>query len=107
MLFRQTADGLTWVARYGRSRDRPDGGLRLSTDSVTLAAGDVLVAYTDGISEAMNAAAKSGVKSASWRPPADGGPARTLIDRLMTSADTFVAGALQHDDMTLLVIRAI
>ena len=34
-------------------------------------------------------------------------PARTLIDRLMTSAHTFVAGAVQHDDMTLLVVRAI
>ena len=33
--------------------------------------------------------------------------ARTIIDRLMTSADTFAAGAPQHDDMTLLVVRSI
>ena len=32
--------------------------------------------------------------------------ARTLIDRLMGAADTFVSGAPQHDDMTLLIIRA-
>ena len=33
--------------------------------------------------------------------------ARTLIDQVMTTADTFVAGAPQHDDMTVLVVRAI
>jgi sigma-B regulation protein RsbU (phosphoserine phosphatase) len=33
--------------------------------------------------------------------------AGALIDQLMTSADRFVAGAPQHDDMTLLVVRAI
>ena len=34
-------------------------------------------------------------------------PAVALIDALMTAADAFVAGAPQHDDMTLLVLRAI
>ena len=34
-------------------------------------------------------------------------PARALIDCLMTSADAFVAGAPQHDDMTLIVVRMI
>jgi sigma-B regulation protein RsbU (phosphoserine phosphatase) len=33
--------------------------------------------------------------------------ARTLIDRLTTAAHRFAAGAPQHDDMTLLVVRAI
>jgi sigma-B regulation protein RsbU (phosphoserine phosphatase) len=78
-------------------------------DSVTLEPGDVLVAYTDGISEAMNAADEEwgeerlmeAVRSS--RP----GPAATLIERLMTSADAFVAGAPQHDDMTLVVVRAV
>ena len=39
--------------------------------------------------------------------PNCGVTAHALIDRLMTSADTFAAGAPQHDDMTLLVVRAI
>ena len=30
-----------------------------------------------------------------------------LIDVLMNAADAFVAGAPQHDDMTLLVVRAV
>jgi phosphoserine phosphatase RsbU/P len=52
---------------------------------VTLDPGDLLLAYTDGISEAVAPA--------------------ILIERIMTAADAFVAGAPQHDDMTLVVLR--
>ena len=76
---------------------------------VTLAAGDVLVGYTDGVSEAMNAAdeewGEERLMAAVWPNHAEA--ARTLIDRLLTAADAFVAGAPQHDDMTLLVVRAL
>jgi phosphoserine phosphatase RsbU/P len=74
---------------------------------ITLAAGDVLVAYTDGISEAMNAADEEwGEERLMEAVHADGDAnARGLIERLMISADRFVAGAPQHDDMTLLVVR--
>ena len=75
---------------------------------VTLAAGDVLVAYTDGVSEAMNAADEEWGEERLMDAvgPNRGLTARALIDRLMTSADVFVAGAPQHDDMTLVVVRA-
>ena len=78
-------------------------------DRVTLAAGDVLVAYTDGVSEAMNADNEEwGEDRMIEAIHADGDPdARSLIDRLMISADAFVSGAPQHDDMTLLVVRAL
>ena len=33
--------------------------------------------------------------------------ARELIQRLMVSADAFVAGAPQHDDMTFSIVRVI
>ena len=33
--------------------------------------------------------------------------ARDLIERIMESADAFVAGAPQHDDMTVVVVRAL
>jgi sigma-B regulation protein RsbU (phosphoserine phosphatase) len=74
---------------------------------VTLAAGDVLVAYTDGISEAMNAADEEwGEERLMEAVQSDGtANAGALISRLMVSADRFVAGAPQHDDMTLLVVR--
>jgi len=74
---------------------------------IVLEPGDLLVAYTDGISEAMNAtddewgeerlmdAARANRTVA----------ARALIDRLMAAADDFVAGARQHDDMTLVIVR--
>jgi hypothetical protein len=74
---------------------------------VVLEPGDVLVAYTDGISEAMNA---SEVEWGEERLMDAVRPNRTasgleLIDRLMAAADAFVAGAPQHDDMTLIVMR--
>jgi sigma-B regulation protein RsbU (phosphoserine phosphatase) len=77
--------------------------------SVMLATGDILVAFTDGISEAMNAADEEWGEERLVDAVGPNGamPARTLIDRLMTSADAFVAGAPQHDDMTLLVVRAV
>ena len=76
---------------------------------VTLGSGDVLVAYTDGISEAMNAADEEWGEDRLMDAvrPNRAEAARTLIDRLMVSADAFVAGAPQHDDMTLLIVRAI
>ena len=77
--------------------------------TVTLAAGDILVAYTDGVSEAMNAAMDE------WGEerlidtvrPNRSVAAHALIETVMTAADAFVAGAPQHDDMTLLVVRAV
>jgi sigma-B regulation protein RsbU (phosphoserine phosphatase) len=76
---------------------------------VTLGSGDVLVAYTDGISEAMNAADEEWGEDRLMDAvrPNRAEAARTLIDRLMVCADAFVAGAPQHDDMTLLIVRAI
>ena len=34
-------------------------------------------------------------------------PPGALIERIMASADAFVAGAPQHDDMTVVVVRAL
>lgn len=72
--------------------------------------GDVLIAFTDGISEAMNAAEEewgesSMVAAAQTRLSRDHGKtsARQLLDCILTDADRFTAGAPQHDDMTLLI----
>jgi sigma-B regulation protein RsbU (phosphoserine phosphatase) len=72
-----------------------------------LAPGDVFVAYTDGISEAMDAADQEwGEQRLQNAALANRGvAARVLIERLMKSADEFVAGAPQHDDMTISVVR--
>jgi phosphoserine phosphatase RsbU/P len=78
-------------------------------ESVTLAPGDVLVAYTDGITEAMNpkdeewgeerfvAAVESTLSL----------PAASLAAHIMAGATKFAAGAPQHDDMTLVILRVV
>jgi sigma-B regulation protein RsbU (phosphoserine phosphatase) len=77
--------------------------------TVALQPGDLLVAFTDGISEAMNpsdeewgeerlAAAVAAVR---------GREASGIVLGLMTAADAFAAGAKQHDDMTIVVVRVL
>jgi phosphoserine phosphatase RsbU/P len=69
---------------------------------------DVFIAFTDGISEAMNNSDEEWgeerlietVKVCAGLSPSE------TIARIMQAADTFVAGAKQHDDMTLVVLRA-
>jgi len=84
-------------------------------DEMQLLPGDLLLFYTDGISEAENAreeewgeealigAARgcAGLPPETWLPPAE------MISRIMQAADNFVAGAAQHDDMTLVVARVV
>ena len=74
-----------------------------------LAPGDVLVAFTDGISEAMNALDEEWgeerlIEAVRPNTTLD---ARELIDTVMQAADAFVAGAPQHDDMTMVVVRLV
>lgn len=75
---------------------------------VELRPGDLLLGYTDGLSEAMNPAEEEwGEERLSQALRAcDGTPAAQVVERLMAGADAFAAGAPQHDDMTLLVVRA-
>ena len=75
---------------------------RYVQDRVTLDEGDLLVLFTDGISEAMNAAGDEwGEDRLTQLIAANRAlPARALIDRIMRAADGFVAGAAQsrrHD----------
>jgi len=80
--------------------------------SIQLAAGDTLLAFTDGISEAMTAddeewgedrmiAAAQGLLAESGRTYSAG----QLLECILGQADAFTAGAPQHDDMTLLMCR--
>jgi phosphoserine phosphatase RsbU/P len=76
---------------------------------VRLARGDTLVLFTDGISEAMNAADDEwgeerlidSVNACRSRP------ALEMIECLMRDADAFVAGAPQHDDMTIMIVKVL
>lgn len=74
---------------------------------LTMEPGDVLICYTDGISEAMNA------EEEEWgedRLIAEATScmdfsAQQMLDRLFEGADRFSSGAPQHDDMTLVLIK--
>ncbi len=75
--------------------------------SLTLDPGDILIGFTDGISEAMN------IQDEEWGEerllPAleacANQKAAEMIPSVMNAADCFVNGAPQHDDMTLVVMK--
>lgn len=70
-------------------------------------AGDLLVLFTDGVSESMNARYEEWgeerlielAKTCHGRPALEG------MRRILAAAQAFAAGASQHDDMTLVVLR--
>lgn len=75
--------------------------------SLTLQPGDLLVLYTDGISEAMTH------KDEEWgdermivaAQKIQNKNATEVLVELFAASDAFTAGAPQHDDMTLLVLK--
>jgi sigma-B regulation protein RsbU (phosphoserine phosphatase) len=74
---------------------------------LTLEPGDLLVAYTDGISEAMTAEDEEWgeermLEAAGRRHAAS---AEEVLAEIFRAADAFTAGAEQHDDMTLLIMK--
>ncbi len=74
-------------------------------ESVQLQPGDLFIAYTDGISEAMT------FEDEEWGDDrmiecagAVQGNAASVLNALFEGADKFTAGAPQHDDMTVLLL---
>jgi len=67
------------------------------------------VIYSDGISEAMNQSLEEWGEKRVMEAvaSADGQHADALIARIMQAADGFAAGAPQHDDMTLVILRVL
>jgi sigma-B regulation protein RsbU (phosphoserine phosphatase) len=77
--------------------------------SLALERGDLLVAYTDGVSEAMSPAEDEWGEErlvAALRGNV-GRAAADVVASIMAAADEFASGAPQHDDMTLVVVRAL
>ncbi|MGA8596834.1 MAG: SpoIIE family protein phosphatase [Bryobacteraceae bacterium] len=75
--------------------------------SIVFKRGDVLLTYTDGISEAMT------VDDEEWgeermlaaAQAAQNEPAGEILQAIFRAADDFTAAAPQHDDMTLLIMK--
>jgi phosphoserine phosphatase RsbU/P len=81
-----------------------------SQATIPMHPGDVLLAFTDGISEAMNhedeewgEARMIATAQRLLAQPDCTHSAQQLLDCILTAADKFTSGAPQHDDMTLLV----
>ena len=74
--------------------------------SIDLAGGDLLVLFTDGMSEAMNSREEewgeesliAAVKDSGRRDPTN------IVESVFRSADAFAGEAPQHDDMTIVVV---
>jgi sigma-B regulation protein RsbU (phosphoserine phosphatase) len=104
------------VAADGRlSRLERTGGLALAVlpdvayreASLTLRPGDTLLVYTDGVTDALDAAGNP-FGEPRLEEALTGGGSETpeaLLDRLMARVETFAEGAPQADDITCLAMR--
>lgn len=76
---------------------------------IELQAGDLLVGYTDGISEAMNPAEEEWSEDemlAELKKVYEKSAAE-ILPLIVAEADKFAAGAKQHDDMTMIIVRVV
>jgi sigma-B regulation protein RsbU (phosphoserine phosphatase) len=80
---------------------------RYEQRQLQMLAGDVLLAYTDGISEAMDPTDEEWgeEKMIAAAVAVMGQPSDAIMQRLFQEADKFANGAPQHDDMTLMVLK--
>jgi sigma-B regulation protein RsbU (phosphoserine phosphatase) len=75
--------------------------------SITLESGDVLLLYTDGVDEAMNAEGDEFGKErihVSLAASSQHG-AKAVVDQLMESLNAFVGGKASHDDVTVIALQ--
>ena len=78
-----------------------------SQGEIVLQSGDMIVGFTDGISEAMNALEDEWGEEAmlvELRSVAEAAP-ESILQHIVAEADKFADGAKQHDDMTMIVIK--
>jgi phosphoserine phosphatase RsbU/P len=78
-------------------------------ESFPLEPGDLVLLFTDGVSESMN------VRDEEWgedrliefAKTCHGLPSFDVMTRILATAEAFAGGASQHDDMTLVVLRVL
>jgi len=78
-------------------------------ESFQLEAGDLVVLFTDGVSESMNARYEEWGEDRliEFAKTCHGLPAFEAMTRILAAAEAFAAGASQQDDMTLVVCRVL
>jgi phosphoserine phosphatase RsbU/P len=79
----------------------------LEEQQINLATGDVIVFYTDGITEAMNQASDLFGESRLGRIIEEHGHLESgeLRERILREIEAFVGTADQHDDMTMILMK--
>jgi sigma-B regulation protein RsbU (phosphoserine phosphatase) len=82
-------------------------GLPFEVGQTTLAPGEVLVAWTDGVTEARTASSDElyGDERTLATVRASAGSADEILDGLLAAVDEWTAGAEQSDDITLFAVR--
>lgn len=96
-----------------RTRLEPTGpviglfpGLRHEVKAITLAAGERLVAYTDGVAEAKNPKGEQFEESRLLQLlQVDIGHAESVITTVREAVESFADGCPQFDDMTLVSVE--
>jgi serine phosphatase RsbU (regulator of sigma subunit) len=83
------------------------GEVNLADETLDIAPGDVLVAYTDGLTEAFNASREMFgeerlIQIVGAHPTAS---PQEILDAIMAQVTAFAGGVPQSDDITLLVMR--
>ena len=83
----------------------PDAGFQ--QESVTLAGGDVLLLFSDGVSEAMNAVDEEfgEIRLQELLIRNADESAQELVERVLTAIHDFTGQTPWHDDLTLMVLR--
>jgi sigma-B regulation protein RsbU (phosphoserine phosphatase) len=79
----------------------------LKEETIPLQQGDLFMFFTDGITEAMNHASDCFGETRLTEILAEHGdlPSEELRERILREIDAFVAGAPQHDDMTMILVK--
>ncbi|MGB0074085.1 MAG: PP2C family protein-serine/threonine phosphatase [Terracidiphilus sp.] len=102
--------------RSGVTEELGAGGLplgvmedsRYESGSVTLEPGDMLAAFTDGLVEAENSRSEEygGARFLAVLQANAAAPAEVILNSVLSDIDRFVGTAPQHDDVTLMLLKA-
>ena len=100
-----TPDGMVVGLRIPGASEKFDE--LLEEHRINLSVGDVIVFYTDGITEAMNPAEDLFGEGRLGRIVEEHGhlDSGELRERILREIEAFVAGADQHDDMTMILLK--
>ena len=100
-----TPDGMVVGLRIPGASEKFDE--LLVEEQIDLSVGDVIVFYTDGITEAMNSESDLFGEGRLGRIVEEHGhlDSTELRERILREIESFVGGADQHDDMTMILLK--